>query len=143
MSNNLSAFLAGNAIKVENIKYVASNRFLDENKKPTEWELCCITSEDDEALRKSCTRQVQVPGKKNMYTPETDYTRYITKLVVRCVVFPNLNDKELQDSYKVMGAEQLVRTMLLPGEYADLAEKVQKVNGFEISMEDKVDEAKN
>lgn len=159
--SNLSAFLSQNAIKVENIKYQASNRFLesvldegtndpvidvDTNKpltKPVDWELCCITSEEDDVLRKSCTRQVQIPGKKNMYTPETDYTRYITKLVVRCVVFPNLNDKELQDSYKVMGAEQLVRTMLLPGEYADLAEKVQKVNGFEVSMEDKVDEAKN
>lgn len=141
--SNLSAFLSQNAVKVENIKYVASNRFLDKDKNSVEWEIACITSDEDEALRKSCTTRVQVPGKKNMYQPETDYAKYITKLVTRCVVFPNLNDKELQDSYKVMGAEQLIKTMLLPGEYADLAEKVQKVNGFEVSLEDKVEEAKN
>ena len=71
--NNLSAFLSQNAIKVENIKYAASKRFLDEEKKPMEWEICCITSIEDETLRKSCTRQVQVPGKKNQFTSETDY----------------------------------------------------------------------
>ncbi|HBF4730834.1 TPA: phage portal protein, partial [Clostridioides difficile] len=37
--SNLSAFLAQNAIKVDNIKYVASNRFLDKEGKPVEWEL--------------------------------------------------------------------------------------------------------
>lgn len=143
MSNNLSAFLAQNAIKVENEKYVASKRFIGENKKPIEWEICCITSDEDIALRKNCTRKVQVPGKKNQFTNETDYDKYLTKLAVKCVVYPNLNDADLQNSYGVMGAEQLVTTMLTPGEYNDLLEKIQAVNGFEVTFDDKVEEAKN
>lgn len=141
--SNLSAFLSQNALKVENAKYVVSKRFLDENKRPIEWEICGITSEEDEELRKSCTRKVPVPGKRNHFVPETDYNAYLGKLASRCTVFPNLNDAELQNSYGVMGADALLKVMLTPGEYADYIAKVQEVNGFESSMEELVEEAKN
>lgn len=141
--SNLSAFLASNVIKDENTKYEASKRFIDENKKPIKWELCCVTSEEDESLRKSCTRKVQVPGKKNMFTPETDYDKYLGLLAVRCVVFPNLNDAELQNSYGVMGADSLLKTMLKPGEYQDLLKRVQEINGFDTGIDELVEEAKN
>lgn len=141
--SNLSCFLAGNVIKEEVVKYAATKRIVDENKKPVEWEIQCITSEEDEALRKSCTRKVQVPGKKNMYTPETDYDKYLGMLAVQCTVYPDLNNAELQDSYKVMGADKLLKRMLKPGEYQDYLKKIQEINGFETSMEELVDEAKN
>lgn len=140
---SLSAFLAKNALKVENIKFVASKRFLDEKKQPIEWEMKTITGTEDEALRKSCAKRVPVPGKKNQYQRETDYDMYLGKLAVACTVFPNLNDKELQDSYGVMGGEALLKTMLTPGEYADYLTKIQEVCGFETSFQDEVDEAKN
>lgn len=141
--SNLSAFLSQNAVKEENVKYVASKRFLDADGNPMEWEIKSITSKEDEALRKSCTRKVQVPGKRGQYTQETDYSTYVGKLAATCTVFPNLHDKELQDSYGVMGDDTLLKTMLKPGEYADYLNKVQETNGFEASMEELVDEAKN
>ena len=116
---SLSAFLAENAVPVENIKFVASKRFLGEDGNPIPWEIKTITGTEDEALRKSCAKRVPVPGKKNQYQKETDYDLYLGKLAVACTVFPNLNDKELQDSYKVMGADALLKTMLTPGEYAE------------------------
>lgn len=140
---NLSAFLSQNAIKNENMKYVASKRFLGEDGKPMPWEIGCITSGEDEDLRKLCTKKVQVPGKKGMFTPETDYNLYLGKLAAKCTVFPNLNDAELQNSYGVMGDDLLLKTMLNPGEYADYLAKVQGVNGFDVNMEDTVEEAKN
>ena len=102
-----------------------------------------ITGTEDEALRKSCAKRVPVPGKKNQYQKETDYDLYLGKLAVACTVFPNLNDKELQDSYKVMGADALLKTMLTPGEYAEYLTKIQEVCGFDTTMQDEVDEAKN
>lgn len=159
--SNLSYFLAGNVIKEEVVKYPASKRMLepvidektgepaiDEKTKktlmkPVDWELTSITSEEDEVIRKNCTRKVQVPGKKNMFTPETDYDKYLGLLAVKCTICPDLNNSELQDSYKVMGADTLLKTMLKPGEYQDYLKKVQEINGFETSMEDLVDEAKN
>ena len=139
----LSAFLSENAIPVENIKFAASPRFVDENKKPVEWEIKTITGTEDEALRKSCARRVPVPGKRNQYQKETDYDLYLGKLAVACTVFPNLNDKGLQDSYKAMGAETLLKAMLTPGEYAAYVEKVQEVCGFSTPIQEEVDEAKN
>jgi hypothetical protein len=140
---SLSAFLAENAVPVENIKFVASKRFLGEDGNPIPWEIKTITGTEDEALRKSCAKRIPVPGKKNQYQKETDYDLYLGKLAVACTVFPNLNDKELQDSYKVMGADALLKTMLTPGEYAEYLTKIQEVCGFDTTMQDEVDEAKN
>ena len=141
--SGLSAFLYQNVKQDEKIKYIASKRFLDEKQKPIEWELTSVSSDEDEAIRKACTRKVQVPGKKNQYLPETDYDAYLGKLAARCTVFPNLNDSELQDSYGVMGADTLLKKMLKPGEYQEYLKKVQEVNGFDATMEDLVEEAKN
>lgn len=135
--------MAQNAIKDENIKYIASKRFVDKSKKPMQWEIQAITGSEDEAIRKECTRRVPVPGKKGQYTQETDYNKYLGKLAVTCTVFPNLNDIELQNSYHVMGADVLLKTMLKPGEYADYLTKIQEVNGFEVTMDELVEEAKN
>lgn len=139
---SLSAFLAENALPIENIKYAASPRFVEDGK-PVEWEIKAITSTEDEGLRKACTKRVPVPGKKNMFQRETDYDLYLGKLAVACTVYPDLNDAALQDSYHVMGAEALLKTMLTPGEYADYLEKIQEVCGFDTSMEEEIEEAKN
>lgn len=146
---SLSAFLAENAIAVDHVKFAASKRFLSDEvddkgkRKPMEWEIKTITGTEDEALRKSCAKRVPIPGKKNQYQKETDYDMYLGKLAVACTVFPNLNNKELQDSYHVMSAEALLKTMLTPGEYADYLTKVQEVCGFDATLQDEVDEVKN
>lgn len=141
--SNLSGFLAQNALKVENIKHVASKRFIGDDGKPIPWEMCCINSTEDEALRKECTKRIPVPGKRNAYTPEIDYNLYLGRLAAKCTVFPNLNDAELQNSYGVMGADALLKKMLTPGEYAEYLAKIQEVNGFDVTLEDAVEEAKN
>ena len=140
---DLSCFLAQNALKTENVKFVASKRFLDQDKKHVEWEIQAVASTEDEALRKACTKRVPVVGKKGQYTQETDYNLYLGKLAARCTVFPNLAYKELQDSYGVMGADALLKAMLTAGEYANYLEKVQEVNGFDTSMDELVEDAKN
>ena len=62
-------FMAENVMQEENIKHVASKRFIDpETKKPMEWEIKCIDSQRDEELRKACTKRLEVTGKKGQYT---------------------------------------------------------------------------
>ena len=56
---------------------------------------------------------------------------------------PNLDDAALQDSYGAVGAQDLIQKMLTPGEYADLANMVQQVCGFEVGMDDKMKRVKN
>lgn len=140
----------------ENTKYVASNRYpdknnpiLDEDGKPTgkfygmEWEIKAIDSDLDELIRKECTKKVPVVGKRGQFTQETDTDKYIGRMCVACTVFPNLNDASLQDHFGVKSADALLKKMLLPGEYTEYKAKVMEVNGYDMSMEDLVDEAKN
>lgn len=139
--SDLTAFLAQNKIKHENVKYAVSKDFIGKDGKPIEWELQRIDAETDDSIRRSCMRQVKRNGRA--VSSELDTTSYIAKLCVATVVFPDLNDKELQDSYGVMGGEALLKKMLSVGEYADLSAKVTEVNGFDTSTEDLVEEAKN
>jgi hypothetical protein len=111
--------------------------------KPVEWELKAVGSELDEAIRKECTKKVPISGKRGQYTQETDTDKYICKLCVATTVYPNLNDAALQDSYGVKCGEDLLKKMLKPGEYTEYKAKVMEANGFDMSMDDLVDEAKN
>lgn len=65
------------------------------------------------------------------------------KLLVAATVFPDMHNAELQDSYGVKTAEDLVAAMVdNPEEYNNFVEFVQEFSGFE-SMDDKIAEAKN
>ncbi len=139
---NLSIFLAENAAPVQNVKYAASARFI-ENGKPVEWEIRAISGAEDEELHRACATRVPLPGQKNRYQTETDMTLYLGKLAAACTVFPNLRDEELQDSYHVRGADELLKTMLTSGEYAAYIVKVQDVCGFDLALESEIEEAKN
>lgn len=143
MAQNLTAFLAQNAKKIENVRYVASDRFVDtETEEPVQWEICCITAKENSAIRKSCAKTIPVPGRKGQFTQDFDTNAYLAKVSARCTVFPNLNDAELQQSYGVMDAEQLIITMLSPAEFEDYSTKVLEVNGFQTG-EEMVADAKN
>lgn len=140
--SEFSIFMAGNAEQAESVKYVASKRFKAKGK-PVEWEIKAIDSDLDDSIRKECTKRVPISGKRGQYTQETDTDKYISRVCVTCTVYPNLNDAELQDSYGVKSGEALLKKMLLPGEYTEYKAKVMEVNGYDMSMEELVDEAKN
>jgi len=136
----LSAFLRGNAAEVPNVFFAASQRFTEEGV-AVPWEIRCISCSEDEELRKSCgKRPATARGKAS---GETDINLYLGRLAALCTVFPNLRDQSLQDSYGVMGADNLLKAMLTPGEYAGYLAKVQEVCGFDQTFQELVDDAKN
>lgn len=142
MYGNLSAFFAENAGKAERIKKVVSRRFVGEDGKPVEWEIRPLTGREIETLVRRHTRLVAVPGTRGQYQQEVDETACGAQMMAECTVFPNLHDKALQDSYGVMGAEELLQTMLLAGEYCQYQRLVQELNQL-ASFEEQVDDAKN
>lgn len=142
MADSLKAFLAENAIKAEVEEYVASERFVDADRKPIPWRIQPLTAERCTQLLNSCKKKEFVPGSREV-TIRTDSDKFVQTLVTECVVFPNLNDAELQDSYGCTNAGELVKKMLTPGEFTDLANTVQEVNGYEVGMKDKIQRAKN
>jgi hypothetical protein len=158
--SELSYFLAGNVMKEEVTKFIVSKRFLKPvlddkgvqvvdtetdlpKTEPVEWELAPITSKQAKDIKKGCTKRVPSLMNKNIVIPETDFDKYLCRLTIACVKYPSLDNADLQDSYHVAGAENLIQTMLKDGEYQDLLNKVQEINGFDIGLKEKVSEAKN
>lgn len=142
--SKFSQFMKANKIVKKNEKYAPTVTLLDTDGNPLEWEFKHITSKENEALRESCTIDVQVKGKPNLFRPKTKTDEYLAKMIVASTVAPDLYDKELQDSYGVMTPEELLYAMMDdPGEYQDLQVWIQKFQGFTKSLDEKVEEAKN
>lgn len=140
--SNFSAFFAQNKLKPATIKFAVSDSFRESDGKPIEWELRVVTADEDEEIRRASTKKVKT-GRSGVYTQELDTNTYLSKLTAASVVYPDLKDKELQDSYKVMGEAALLKAMLNAGEYVRLSGKVAEINGFNESVEELVEEAKN
>lgn len=142
--SNFSRFMKQNKITKENTTYAATRSLLDEEGNPLLWTIKPLSTKENDDIRDACMREVQVPGKPNLFRPKLDTSKYIAKMVCACVVEPNLYDKELQDSYGVMTPEELLKEMIDdPGEYQDFATFIQDFNGFNSTLEEKVEEAKN
>ena len=141
---NLSLFLKKNKKVKTNTMYAATKSLCDEKGNPLEWEIKPLTTTESEDIRAACTMEVPVTGKPGMYRPKVDSNLYVTKLIASSVVFPDLYNKELQDSYGVKTPEDLLKQMIdNPTEYNAFAEFVQNFNGLDESLEEKVEEAKN
>lgn len=142
--SKFAKFMKTNKTEKENGFYPATKSLCDENGNPLEWEFRHITSRKNEEIRESCTVEVPVTGKSNMYRQRLKSGLYVQKMIAASVVVPDLFDSELQDSYGVKTPEDLLMAMVDdPGEYNELVAFVQKFQGFNVSFEEKVDEAKN
>ncbi|WP_281868331.1 phage tail assembly chaperone [Brevibacillus parabrevis] len=139
--NNLSVFFMENVDTNITEEFEVSKRFKDAEGQPVPWKLRTMTEEENESIRKSAQKRTKVRG--GQYTTETNNDEYLAKLAVASVVYPDLKDAELQRSYGVMGADRLLRKMLLPGEYSSLLEKVQEMNGFDLDINELKEEVKN
>lgn len=141
--SKFSKFMKANKIQKQNVMHPVTKSLTDENGEPILWELRPLTTKENESIRESCTIEVPVKGKPNVYRPKVDIEKYQTKMVCASIVYPDLNDKELQDSYGVMTPEELIKELVDdPAEYTDLTVFVQKLCGFK-TLQEEVDEAKN
>ncbi|MHA6533061.1 phage tail assembly chaperone [Paenibacillus sp. BAC0078] len=139
--SELSLFFAQNAASDTTEEFVVSQRFKDKEGKAVAWKLRSMTEDENQECRKAATRKIK--GKNGTYSTEIDPNDYMAKLMTSSVIYPDLKNSELQRSYGVLGAEALLRKMLLPGEFAALGERVQALNGFDTDMNELVDEVKN
>lgn len=141
--SKFSLFMKANKTVKENGKYAPTRSLTDEKGNPLEWEFRHISSKENEDLRESCTMEVQVKGKPNLFRPKLNAAKYLAKMVAASTVCPDLYDAQLQDSYGVKTPEELVYAIVDdPGEYNALGEWLQKFQGFTKSFEEKVEDAK-
>lgn len=142
--STLALFMKGNKKQRTNGFYPATKSLLDKDGNPLLWEIKPISTKEDEAIRDACTFEVPIPGKRNQFRIKIDANAYMTKQLAASVVYPNLLDAELQDSYGVKTPDALLKEMVDdPTEFTEFSAFVREFNGFDESINDAVEEAKN
>lgn len=136
--------MKANKVEKKNEMYAPTDSLMDANGDALKWEFRHIGSKENESLRDSCTMEVQVTGKPNLFRPKLNASQYLSKMIVASTVSPDLFDAELQDSYGVKTPEELVYAMVDDaGEYQDFTVWMQKFQGFSKTLDEKVEDAKN
>lgn len=121
---SLNGFFKNKAKQVDDVRVVVSERFTDKEGKPLEWVLHPISTKTVEEITKKNTVTKLVDGKK---VKETNEENLNADLLEKVVLFPQLNDAELQDSYEVNNVNDLLGAMLYPGETQVLIQALQDV----------------
>lgn len=132
---SLKAFL--NPIQTENKEVVVSNRFIEDGKS-VPFVIKPLTQEENKFLIKKFTKKNDKKG-----TESFDRAEYVSAMTSSAVVFPDLNNAELQKAYGVLGASSLLQKMLYVGEFAELSQAVQELSGLDTDINDDIEEVKN
>lgn len=141
---NLSLFLKKNKKVKENAFYPATKSLCDEKGNPLEWEIRAVSTKENEDIRIACTTEIPVTGKNGVFRQKLNSSLYAAKFAAASVVFPDLYNKELQDSYGVTKPEELIKELLDdPTEYNSFLDFIQNFSGLDETMDEKVEEAKN
>lgn len=138
--SNFSAFMKQNKIERANTKYKATKSLCDENGVPLDWEIKPLDSQLVSTIRGKCTKLKQVG---NQVITEVDQQKFEVTLIAASVVYPNLEDAELQNSYGVYTPTDLIYAMVdNPNEFGNFLTFIQEFNNFE-TIDEKVEQAKN
>ncbi|GAA0229507.1 phage tail assembly chaperone [Metaclostridioides mangenotii] len=135
---NLESFLNRSKANADNIKFVVDENIIDEEGNPIEWELRKLKAKDGDLARDEALQL-------NVNTQEAKFNQrlYTNKIMAMSVVYPDLNNAELQDAYGVRTPEDLLVSMLDLVPYQKLEKQVDLINGFRKSFNEDKKEAKN
>lgn len=140
-TRTFDAFLKTNKIEKDNEFIPVSESFVGEDGKPILWEVRRLTNDEMKSIKKQCIKQVK--DKRGGISMETDTDKMVSLMAATSTVYPDLKNAALQDSYGVMGECELLEAMLSVGELLAYQQEINRINGFDISFDDKVNEAKN
>ncbi|WP_291563719.1 MULTISPECIES: phage tail assembly chaperone [unclassified Clostridium] len=94
-------------------------------------------------IRKKCRKVTFTKGQKVI---DTDQDKYMARLIIETTTYPDLKNAELQSAWGVIGEEALLEAMkckMKDGEYGQWSGVVSEVNGYDRSMQELIEEAKN
>jgi hypothetical protein len=134
---SLQDFLNDNPVDNLTEEVAVSPRFKDKEGNLMKFTIRAMTSQQFEEIRKSCTEIKK--GRK----VEFDAQKFNLKMVINHTVSPDFKQAESIQKLGCHTPEEYVQRVLLAGEIANLASNIQTLSGFDVSMEDMVEEAKN
>ncbi|HIW31939.1 MAG TPA: XkdN-like protein [Candidatus Paenibacillus intestinavium] len=134
---SLQEFLNSNPVDNLTEEVVISPRFKDKDGSLMTFTIKAMTNQEFDEIRKASTNIKK--GRKVEFDAQT----FNLRTIINHTVKPDFKHAE---SIKALGcstSEEYVQRVLLSGEVASLASKIQELSGFDVEMEDLVEEAKN
>ncbi|MBB6670281.1 phage tail assembly chaperone [Cohnella nanjingensis] len=133
----LQDFLNSNPIDQLTDDVVVSARFRDKDGNPLKFKIKGMTNREFDDIRRRCTEVKK--GRK----VEFDAHKFNTAVIINHTIVPDFKDAE---SIKKMGCttpDEYLNKVLLAGEISELVNQIQKLSGFDVDMNELVEEAKN
>lgn len=132
--SELELFFKENVAEVETVKYAATARIKNKEGKPAEWELRAVSQTENEEIKKKCV--IQKTDERGRRYKEFDDDKYAANLLVKSIIYPDLQNRELQDKWNVRDPVSLLREMLTAGEFTLLQDQALQVSGYRLPSQD-------
>lgn len=136
----LQEFLNTNPVDNLTAEVPISNRFTDKDGKLLKFKIKAMTNDEFEEIRKSSTKVDMRKGKRSV---DFNSKKFNQQLVINHTIDPDFKNAESIKKVGCATPDQYLNKVLLSGEIAELAQRIQDLSGFETDMEDLVEEAKN
>ncbi|WP_288864219.1 phage tail assembly chaperone [uncultured Megasphaera sp.] len=143
MEQSLSGFMREDFLKKEVVTYIASKKFKDEQGEPISWEIQVLSNKEVQKIIDRNTKLSPMNGAVKQYKKELNSERVYLEMALKAIIYPNLNDEQLQRFYGTIGAEDTLKAMLNPGELTDLMLAVQEACGYNVGMKEEIKHVKN
>lgn len=134
---SLQDFLNSNPVDDLTEEVVISPRFKDADGQLLKFTIKAMSNQEFEEIRKSATT-MRKGGKVDF-----DSQKFNLKVAINHTVNPNFKHAESIQKLGCRTAEEYVQKVMLAGEIATLTNRITELSGFDIDMNDLVDEAKN
>lgn len=140
--HDLSFFLPNVVEEAEEVTAPISKRITDKEGNIVPFVFKAIPTERIDALEKECTTFKNVKGQGRV--KDVDMQRYYARIAIETTVYPNFRSKELREAYKTEDAVEVAKKILsVGGEFNNFIAKAMEVNGFDDTIEDLEEAAKN
>lgn len=134
---NLQDFLNANPVDNLTEEVAISPRFKDEKGNPLKFTIRAMSPAEFEDIRKKSTQIKK--GKK----VEFDNQLFNLSIAINHTVNPDFRNAESIKKLGLATPEDYVQKVLLAGELSTLVQKINELSGFDVAMNDLVDEVKN
>lgn len=134
---NLQDFLIANPVDNLTEEVAISPRFKDEKGNLLKFTIKAMTPAEFEEIRKKATRIKK--GKQ----VEFDNQLFNLGIAINHTVNPDFRNAESIKKLGVNTPEEYVQRVLLAGELSTLVQKINELSGFDVAMNDLVEEVKN
>jgi hypothetical protein len=139
---DMSFFMAGQAQEVGEEEVIVSKRYKDKEGKVIPFIMKPCSTEKIDEIEKTCMVPVKDKGKK--VGERLDTARFYARMAIASTVYPDFKAKEMRESYKSPDAVEVAKRVLsIGGEFSHWVNESLRINGFDESFDELVEEAKN